>query len=147
MNKFNLDKLKQLKKTLNEAHLPESKQAHFKYKPPKSSQNEFKLPSAKKTRYFKQISHNLKKDTNVGSLLAQARQVDFKNRKIKKYVGMPLAAHIDVVHVENKSTAFILADSSVWLQRARFMQEDIFKLLNRLSVKPVKQLRFKVTRF
>jgi|GEM_PF-6175290 len=146
-NKVALRNLQKLKQELAKAgkHKTKSATSEFKYKPPKHHVPKFSFPQARINRHLFSITKVLK-NSGKTSILSRAKKIDFKNQKFKKYVGMPLAAHIDIIHADNSPIVFIFAESPVWLQRARFVQEDILKLLNRLSVQPVKEVRFRIKR-
>lgn len=105
------------------------------------------LPDFVRTKRFSPLRPTaklLRQSKVKGGVMAQVKNLEFKNKKLKKYIGMPLAVHIDIIHIEGSATAYILADSATWLQRAKFMHEDILKLLNQLSLKSVEDLQFKV---
>ncbi len=127
--------------------LTNKKPSKLKFKP-KRKQLELKpdFPRAKSFRPLRPTARVLRQNIAKGGVMARAKSIEFKNQKLKKYVGMPLAAHIDIIHIENSDTAYVLAESATWLQRAKFMHEDILKLLNQLSIKPIENLQFKVKR-
>ncbi len=72
-------------------------------------------------------------NTNLQSLLERAAVLDGMNRRLLQYLPAPLNAHVALANVRD-NTAIIMASSSVWLTRARYLGPDI---LNFIRQEPV----------
>lgn len=67
-------------------------------------------------------------NTNLQSLLERAAVLDGMNRRLLQHLPAPLNTHVCLANIRD-DTAIIMASSSVWLTRARYLGPDILNFI------------------
>jgi hypothetical protein len=83
-------------------------------------------------------------NANFQSLLERAAVLDGVNQRLLRLLPAPLNEHIRLANVRD-NTAIIMADSSVWLTRARYLGPEILKNIRQEpGLDRIKKILFKI---
>jgi hypothetical protein len=78
------------------------------------------------------------------SLLERAAALDGVNHRLQRRLPAPLNAHICLANVRD-DTAIVMADSSAWLTRARYLGAEILKFIRQEpGLDRIKKIQFKI---
>jgi hypothetical protein len=81
---------------------------------------------------------------NLQSLLERAAVLDGVNQRLLRRLSAPLNEHIRLANVREDSV-IIMADSSVWLTRARYLGPEILKFIRQEpGLDRIKKILFKI---
>ena len=84
------------------------------------------------------------RNDNLQTLLDRAAIIDGINQRLLRYLQPPLNQHVCLANVR-EDIAVIMADSSVWLTRARYQGPEILTLLRQEpGLERISKLHFKI---
>lgn len=77
-------------------------------------------------------------------LLKRAAWLKRLNERVMGKLGLPYSAHLRLSSITPKGVAVIHADSPAWVQKGRFLQQNLLDLLQMEGAPEVKQVKLKV---
>lgn len=95
-------------------------------------------PRGKKPTFF------LSRGEVSSQLLKKAHYINQLNRKVIPKLGLPYSSHLRLSSITPNGIAVVHADSPGWLQRGRFLQQNIIDLLHQEGARQVKRVKLKV---
>lgn len=81
-------------------------------------------------------------DQTLKKLIARAAQLERLDKKFAALLGEPLNQHVKLANID-AGVAHILADSSPWLSRLRYIQPQLVSMLAELGV-PVTRVQIRI---
>lgn len=82
--------------------------------------------------------------TGLQAILEKASVLQYINQKLMIFLGAPMSHHMVLANIR-EDTAVILADSSVWLSKARYQASSILQFLTvEVGLSKLKKIQFKV---
>ena len=86
----------------------------------------------------------LSRAVNNNQLIKKAFQLRKLSERVMGKLGLPYSAHIHLSTITPKGVALFHADSPSWLQRGRFLQQNLLDLLHQEGARQVTQVKLKV---
>ncbi len=86
----------------------------------------------------------LSRDQQGSELLKRAAYLKQLNERVMGRMGLPYSAHLQLSSVTPKGVAVFHADSPAWVQKGRFLQQNLLDLLHTEGARGVTQVKLKV---
>ncbi len=97
-----------------------------------------RYPKGKRPTFF------LSRGEQSSQLLKRAAWLKQLNERVMSRLGMPYSSHLRLSSITPKGVAVVHADSPAWVQKGRFLQQNLLDLLHMEGAPEVKQVKLKV---